>query len=356
MKKFFLLPVLALFSSVVLAQDVKFFTTVTGSNAESLNVEVYSDYSFAVQLPGEMELDQVNIAIGLTDVASLGIKGSKTIKRTLDLSLGKLDLANILTNCYNFDGAKISFVVKDAHVVYNFSRVENVIFGVPEDVASARLAFKNMISQCEVVENETADSYIKLAAGSGIAIANEAVYLTSDLKLFDGEWTVESTIADIRGAVSDIKDLGLEGAKTFSLGASLAAGSVFSLGHTSLVVKGDISTNFDISGAFDEETQAEMPNILSVVQEIMNDDESGDDIRVRTAKALAKFVKHFDEVVGYVEEAGEVEAEAEVQEAPTAIETIGNSADASVRKAMVNGQLVIIRDGVRYNAIGQIAE
>ena len=353
MKKLFLLPVLALFSSVVLAQDVKFLFSVEGSNEASFRAEVFSDYTFAIQLPGTMDFSKINVTIALDNVASLGLKGRHEFNRSMEVELGTLDLSNILSNCYNFDGAVISLNVKDVTVSYALSRVENVITGVPDDVERARQAFRNLISQCEMVANDVPDSYIKLASGSGLAIANEAIVLNSDLVLFDGDWSMESVIDDVRTAVGDITDLGLEGAKTFSVGSTIAAGSVVSLGGRRLIVRGEIALTFNFFNAF---TGDEMPNLLSVVQEIMNDEESGESLQTRTAKAFKRIIQHFDEVVGYVEEAGEVEAEAEVQEAPTAIETIGDNADASIRKAMVNGQLVIIRDGVRYNAIGQIAE
>ena len=188
-----LVMLLSIFPATAFAEGAteKFYFGVTSDNT-TVDATVDSDYHVVVKLPADatVNTNSVTVTARMTDVASLGVTGTRTHTLTLNTgaALGEnvVSLATWLSNAYRFDGGVINATIDGKTCVYRFGKYENGQIAATTNTDAARTAWHALTSYITAGTQATGDSYILIAKDSYAKIGTEYLRFednAGDLKL-----------------------------------------------------------------------------------------------------------------------------------------------------------------------------
>ena len=188
-----LVMLLSIFPATAFAEGTteKFYFGVTSGNT-TVDATVDSDYNVVVKLPADatVNTNSVTVTARMTDVASLGVTGTRTHTLTLNtgaaLGESEVNLASWLSNAYRFDGGVINATIDGKACIYTFGKYENGQIAATTDTEKARAAWHALTSYITAGTQETGDSYILIAKDSYAKIGTEYLRFednAGDLKL-----------------------------------------------------------------------------------------------------------------------------------------------------------------------------
>ena len=187
-----LVMLLSIFPATAFAEGAteKFYFGVTSGNT-TVDATVDSDYNVVVKLPADatVNTNSVTVTARMTDVASLGVTGTRTHTLTLNtgaaLSESEVSLTTWLSNAYNFNGGTINATIDGKACVYRFGKYENGQIAATTDTEAARAAWHALTSYITAGTQATGDSYILIAKDSYAMIGEEkrCFAKAEDLKL-----------------------------------------------------------------------------------------------------------------------------------------------------------------------------
>ena len=203
-----LVMLLSIFPATAFAEGAteKFYFGVTSGNT-TVDATVDSDYNVVVKLPADatVNTNSVTVTARMTDVASLGVTGTRTHTLTLNtgaaLGENEVNLATWLRNAYNFNGGTINATIDGKACTYTFGEYANGQIAATTDTEAARAAWHALTSYITAGTQATGDSYILIAKDSYAKIGTEYLRFednADDLKLdnFSDMSTMNTTIRD----------------------------------------------------------------------------------------------------------------------------------------------------------------
>ena len=220
----------------------KVVVTATSAGKTILTGIVNADYSASVSVPKGSIIDTSSItgAISMTDVAGLGIEGTKTFERTLATGLDKVvALDNYLPS---FTSATVSGKIDGVEYGYTFTGTDNAeefrIDAVPQDADAVAEAWAAMTSHMTTAEKGADDSYVIVPGEAYIQIGTEKLVFadTNASTKLDNIVAGSGITADIRAAVELLEVEELEDAQ---IKVFLPAGTVLALGSTEVTLVDD---------------------------------------------------------------------------------------------------------------------
>lgn len=201
-----LVMLLSIFPATAFAEGAteKFYFGVTSGNT-TVDATVDSDYNVVVKLPTDatVNTNSVTVTARMTDVASLGVTGTRTHTLTLNtgaaLGESEVSLATWLSNAYRFDGGVINATIDGKACTYTFGKYENGQITATTNTDAARAAWHALISYITAGTQATGDSYILIAKDSYAKIGTEYLRFekAEDLKL-DNFSDMSDMVATIR--------------------------------------------------------------------------------------------------------------------------------------------------------------
>lgn len=230
-----LVMLLSIFPATAFAEGAteKFYFGVTSGNT-TVDATVDSDYNVVVKLPAgaTVNTNSVTVTARMTDVASLGVTGTRTHTLTLNtgaaLGENEVNLATWLSNAYNFNGGTINATIDGKACIYTFGKYENSQIAATTDTEAARAAWHALTSYITAGTQATGDSYILIAKDSYAMIGEEKLCFekAEDLKL-DNFSDMSAMAARIREHVKldTCKDQGNTITLYVGKGTTLAVGS-----------------------------------------------------------------------------------------------------------------------------------
>lgn len=187
-----LVMLLSIFPATAFAEGApeKFYFGVTSGNT-TVDATVDSNYNVVVKLPAgaTVNTNSVTVTARMTDVASLGVTGTRTHTLTLNtgaaLGENEVNLATWLSNAYNFNGGTINATIDGKACIYTFGKYENSQIAATTDTEAARAAWHALTSYITAGTQATGDSYILIAKDSYAMIGEEKLCFekAEDLKL-----------------------------------------------------------------------------------------------------------------------------------------------------------------------------
>ena len=202
-----LVMLLSIFPATAFAEGAteKFYFGVTSDNT-TVDATVDSDYNVVVKLPADatVNTNSVTVTVRMTDVASLGVTGTRTHTLTLNtgaaLGENEVSLATWLSNAYRFDGGVINATIDGKVCTYEFGKYENGQITATTDTEKARAAWHALTDYITTGTQATGDSYILIAKDSYAKIGTEYLRFekAEDLKLdnFSDMSAMDATIRD----------------------------------------------------------------------------------------------------------------------------------------------------------------
>lgn len=231
-----LVMLLSIFPATAFAEGAteKFYFGVTSGNT-TVDATVDSDYNVVVKLPAgaTVNTNSVTVTARMTDVASLGVTGTRTHTLTLNtgaaLGESEVSLATWLSNAYNFKGGVINATIDGKACTYTFGEYANGQIAATTNTDAARAAWHALTSYITAGTQATDDSYILIAKDSYAMIGKEKLCFednADDLKL-DNFSDMSDMVATIREHVK--LDTCTDQGNTITLyvgkGTTLAVGS-----------------------------------------------------------------------------------------------------------------------------------
>ena len=231
-----LVMLLSIFPATAFAEGAteKFYFGVTSGNT-AVEATVDSNYNVVVKLPADatVNTNSVTVTARMTDVASLGVTGTRTHTLTLNtgaaLGENEVNLATWLSSAYNFNGGKIKATIDGKECTYEFDNYANGQITATTNTDAARAAWHALTSYITAGTQATDDSYILIAKDSYAKIGTEYLRFednADDLKL-DNFSDMSTMDATIRGHVK--LDTCTDQGNTITLyvgkGTTLAVGS-----------------------------------------------------------------------------------------------------------------------------------
>ena len=202
-----LVMLLSIFPATAFAEGAteKFYFGVTSGNT-TVDATVDSDYNVVVKLPADatVNTNSVTVTARMTDVASLGVTGTRTHTLTLNtgaaLGESEVRLATWLSNAYHFNGGVINATIDGKACTYTFGEYANGQIAATTDTDAARAAWHALTSYITAGTQATGDSYILIAKDSYAKIGTEYLRFekAEDLKLdnFSDMSAMDATIRD----------------------------------------------------------------------------------------------------------------------------------------------------------------
>ena len=203
-----LVMLLSIFPATAFAEGAteKFYFGVTSDNT-TVDATVDSDYHVVVKLPAgaTVNTNSVTVTARMTDVASLGVTGTRTHTLTLNtgaaLGESEVNLATWLRNAYNFNGGVINATIDGKACIYTFGECANGQIAATTDTEAARAAWHALTGYITARTQATGDSYILIAKDSYAKIGTEYLRFednAGDLKLdnFSDMSTMNTTIRE----------------------------------------------------------------------------------------------------------------------------------------------------------------
>ena len=203
-----LVMLLSIFPATAFAEGAteKFYFGVTSGNT-TVDATVDSNYNVVVKLPADatVNTNSVTVTARMTDVASLGVTGTRTHTLTLNtgaaLGENEVNLVTWLRNAYNFNGGTINATIDGKACIYTFGKYENGQIAATTDTEAARAAWHALTSYITAGTQATGDSYILIAKDSYAKIGTEYLRFednAGDLKLdnFSDMSTMNTTIRE----------------------------------------------------------------------------------------------------------------------------------------------------------------
>lgn len=328
MKKFFLIPLMALCSCVMAFAgngQEKFYFGITSGN--TVGASVYDGLNLQLQVPadGTVDMSSVTVAARMQNVPSLGVTTQRTQTVTINTGLsGTANLTSWFNHAYAFDGTNMVVSVKGEGAtqsfLYTFNSINanGVIKATPNSEEAAMAAWNLLASQVTAATKAQEDTYILFKEGSYIQMGGEKMTFTTDHEFLKGDWQS----AGLNGAVNGL--LNATSVATANAGnvIFIAKGSVLAIGNSIATTEKDVT----ITLTNDATDQTVLNGKLSA----MRTDMQGNDLK----PVIKDVVNLFNDILGYIDaadvnylhinfgETGEVLAPEEAEEPEMGVKTL----------------------------------
>lgn len=229
-------------------QYAKFELSVASGSA--VTATAYSDYSATLTVSGTpvngkhwVNMSSATVSAKMTDVASLGVAGTREHSITVNtgLSSDSVALEDWLSNVFAFTGATVKGTIDGKPYEYklsNFDKETNTITATTA-YADTQAAWQALTANISTKTQETDDSYIVIANGSSLKVGNELLCFEEsyrdDLKL-DNFNDMSALNETIRNAVTLKTDE--EGSNVVAV---LKAGTTLAVGQSIAVLDKDVT-------------------------------------------------------------------------------------------------------------------
>ena len=217
------------------------FTAISNETA-FLKGEVFSDYSATVTVPkgSVISAGEVSGSLEMTDIASLGIEGTRKYEKSITTGVEK----EVLLDNYlpAFTNATVSGTIDGFEYFYNIEATDTAesytVEAIPSDVEQARAAFQALTSHVETSTKAEDDSYALVPGTAYVQIGTEKLSLENKDETLKLDNIVQGTglKAEIRSAVKLEEVDELEDAQ---VEAFIPAGTVLAMGQSVVTLKDD---------------------------------------------------------------------------------------------------------------------
>lgn len=238
--------------ATAMRDNTKFYLEVASGDGY-VSARVNEDYAMVVTVADEaVDPSEITITAEMTNVASLGVSGTRTHSTTINTNIesdGSADLKVWLDNCFDFAGCAIDVKIGDKTCKYVVepARISEetgdaTILFIPENADETRAAWHELTSHISTESQEADDSYIIIANGSYLQLGEEVLAFESlesgDLKL-DNFSSMDSMEEQIRSmvAVTTAEDEKVE--------AMVAAGTTLAVGSSVATLEDDCTITVD---------------------------------------------------------------------------------------------------------------
>ena len=300
MKKFFLIPLMALCSCVMaFADDADRFSLSIESNGVQINAVMDHDYNFTLALPDQM----AQMSAGEADVVFNG--------RTRHISTGLTNTVTIgtsLPKMYAFTTATIAATVKadgqTKQFTYNLGKSGNNLVANPTSKEQVKEAVELMKAEMVRTSND-AGSYLYIAPGSYLRYGTETITFTDGFRVFDGTWDAEHIVNKYENLYNTYRteDATMTADESYAIELYLKEGSVIAMGSRKGTLKHEVTATFDLSGMSDG---YKLKNRFKSIHELLN---SFSDYGVTQKNMLLVAVfKMLDNFAGDINHAGNIPA------------------------------------------------
>lgn len=220
------------------------------ASGAAVTATAYSDYSATLTVSGtpvdgkhRVNMSSATVSAKMTDVASLGVAGTRKHSITVNtgLSSDTVALEDWLSNVFAFTGATVKGTIDGKPYEYklsNFDKETNTITATTA-YADTQAAWQALTANISTKTQETDDSYIVIANGSSLKVGNELLCFEEsyrdNLKL-DNFNDMSALNETIRKAVTLKTD-----AKGSDVVAVLKAGTTLAVGQSIAVLDKDVT-------------------------------------------------------------------------------------------------------------------
>lgn len=223
-------------------KETKVSVTATSNDTAFLIGEVFSDYSAKITAPkgSVINAGEVTGSLTMTDIASLGIEGTRTYDKSITTGVEK----EVLLDNYlpAFTNATVSGTIDGMPYAYDVSATDSdeeyVIEAIPENEEDVRKAYQAAVSHVTSSTKAEDDSYALIPGDAYVQIGTERLSLENadeTLKL-DNIIQGSGLKAEIRSAVK-LEEVGeLEDAQ---VEVFLPAGTVLAIGQSVVTLDDD---------------------------------------------------------------------------------------------------------------------
>ena len=217
----------------------KVVLTVANGNNTILTGIVNSDYSASVSVPKGVTIDTSSVTAGLTmtDVASLGISGTKSFEKVIATGVDK----NIKFDDYiptTFTGATVSGMIDGVAYGYEFvgenTEEAFTVYATPD--AGVQPAWQALTSHISTANSAAADSYVLVPSPAYVQIGTEKLVFEDGKDSFKLDNLSGDTADEIRATV---KLLNVEELEDAQIEIFLPAGTVLALSNTVATLEDD---------------------------------------------------------------------------------------------------------------------
>lgn len=246
----FLLSLAVIFScfsmAVTAKEDIseKVSVTLNSNGTDFMKGVVMSDYSAELTVPygSVINAKELSGTISMTDIASLGITGTRTYSKSITTGVDKLvAFDNYLPA---FESATVSGTIDGMEYKYNveaaYTEDAYIVEAIPESVDAVRTAYQAMASHITAGTKSEDDSYAEIPGTAYIQIGKEKLSFenTEETVKLDNIMQGTGLKAEIRSAVKLEEVERIEDAQ---IEAYIPAGTVLAVGQ-SIVTLNDAAT------------------------------------------------------------------------------------------------------------------
>ncbi len=251
--------------------ETKVSFTANSNNTDILIGKVFSDYSAEVTVPKGSIIDASGVSgtLTMTDIASLGIEGTRTYSKSITTGVEK----KVLLDNYlpYFTNATVSGAIDGNAYFYNIKATDTdesyTIEAVPSDVEETRVAFQALASHVKTSTKAEDDSYALIPGTAYLQIGTEKLSLENTEETFKLDNIVQGSglKAEVRSAVKLEEVEELEDAQ---VEAFIPAGTVLAIGNSVVELKDDATIQM-----YGYEDSDDVNTILSKLRDCQTNEE-----------------------------------------------------------------------------------
>lgn len=230
--------------AVTAKENAKVSVTLNSNDTDFLSAYVYGDYSAEVVVPkgSVISAGELKGTISMTNIASLGIEGTRTYSKGITTGVEK----EVLLDNYlpAFTNATVSGTIDGLAYKYNVEAADTAeaytITATPEDEEAVRTAFQALASHVTSSTKSADDSYALIPGTAYVQIGTEKLVFenTEETMKLDNIMQGTGLKAEIRSAVELVETEELDDAQ---VEVFVPAGTVLAVGQ-SVVTLNDAAT------------------------------------------------------------------------------------------------------------------
>ncbi len=244
----------------------KVTVTASSNGASVLTGKVYDDYTASLSIikGTTVNAGEVTASIAMTDIASLGIAGTKSYTKTIKTGIEK----EVLLDNYlpSFTSASIVGTIDGQKYGYNITATNGeevyAIDAVPQNKAAVQAAWAKLASHIKTSTQEKDDSYAVIPASTYVQVGSEKLSFVTDLKLDNIENGAEAAARNA-AKLENAKELEDAQAEIY-----LPAGTTLALGQTVAALKDAASVKI-----YGYKDSADVNEILSTLRDCKTTEE-----------------------------------------------------------------------------------
>ncbi len=266
----------------------KVSVTLNSNGVDFIKGVVMSDYSAELTVPygSVINAKELSGTISMTDIASLGITGTRTYSKSITTGVDK----EVVFDNYIpvFEGATISGTIDGVEYKYNveatYAEDAYIVEAIPENEDAVREAYQALASHVTAETKAADDSYVEIPGTAYIQIGTERLSFenTKETVKLDNIMQGTGLKAEIRSAVKLEEVAVLEDAQ---IEAYIPAGTVLAVGQSIVTLN---------EGATIQVSEYTSSDAIDSIFSTLRDCETNEEIIIAGVQFISNFAKAID--------------------------------------------------------------